>query len=126
MRTHSDRNLMTIENFILHMTHCSIGGGDDGYDKPFNLTPEQMYQCAIEYIEEDHSDGKDNEEDIIPNFTADSSYASEDVEKKFPEHVVITADYGWKKGNEVVGRMSNIDNLANVRQLINKVENPYD
>ena len=126
MEKHSDRNLMTIENFILHMTHCSIDGGDDGYDKPFNLTPEQMYQCAIEYIEEDWSDGKENEEDIIPEFTADSSYVVEDVEKKFPEHVVIMADYGLERGTETVGCMSDIDNLANVRQLINKIENPYD
>ena len=123
LQKHSDRNLITIQNFILHMTHCDIDGGEDDYNKPFSLTPEQMYQCALDYIEEDHVDGKSNSEDIIPNFTVESSYTFEDKGKEFPEDVVVVADFGDE--TETVCRITDIDNLESVKRLIDVIKNPY-
>jgi len=48
---HSQRNLMVIENFILHYTH-----GEEHPDY------EEMMQSAKDYISEDHVDGEDSEE----------------------------------------------------------------
>ncbi len=58
--TKADQNLKVIENFILHVTHCS--GLDDGFYKEVVFTPALLYQMAEEYIEEDHVDGRENEE----------------------------------------------------------------
>lgn len=51
----SDNNLMVSENFILHLTHSSEN--DHNADKPLTLTPNELYQAARDYIEEDHVDG---------------------------------------------------------------------
>jgi hypothetical protein len=68
--TKADQNLMVIQNFILHVTHCS--NESDGVDTfsrifktPMKFTPKELYKMAIEYIEEDHVDGRDNEENNI-------------------------------------------------------------
>ena len=51
----SDLNLMLIQNFILHITHAS----EQDKDKtPMTFTPSVLYQMALDYIEEDHVDGK--------------------------------------------------------------------
>lgn len=57
----SERNLSVIENFILHLTHSSEG--DAHFEEEITFTPKQMYQAAIDYIEEDHVDGKGNPDD---------------------------------------------------------------
>jgi len=57
----SERNKLVIDNFILHITHCS--GGEDDFEEPITFTPKQLYQMAEDYIEEDHVDGKGNPED---------------------------------------------------------------
>jgi hypothetical protein len=62
--TKSEANLMVIQNFILHITHVSDVREED-FKKPMTFTPEQLYKMADEYIEEDHVDGKDNEENNI-------------------------------------------------------------
>jgi hypothetical protein len=59
----SDENLAVIQNFILHLTHCGEHGMDDAFNEFFMITPEQLYQSALEYIEEDWVDGKQNPED---------------------------------------------------------------
>jgi hypothetical protein len=59
----SERNLAVIQNFILHLTHCGEHGLDEAFNEFFMITPEQMYQSALEYIENDHVDGKENPED---------------------------------------------------------------
>jgi hypothetical protein len=62
--TKADLNLMVIENFILHITHVSDFREED-FKKPMVFTPEQLYKMAVEYIEEDHVDGRENEENNI-------------------------------------------------------------
>jgi len=65
--TKADQNLMVIQNFILHITHSSMpsDGIDENFKKPITFTPEELYQMAVDYIEEDHADGRDNEENNI-------------------------------------------------------------
>ena len=65
--TQADKNLMVIQNFILHITHCSIdsGGKDANFKGKLTFTPKQLYQMADDYIEEDHVDGRDNEDNNI-------------------------------------------------------------
>lgn len=58
---HSQRNLDVIENFILHITHCS-NESDEEFTTPQTYTPEELYKLAYEYILEDHVDGEDSEE----------------------------------------------------------------
>ena len=62
--TKADQNLMVIQNFILHITHVSDEKESD-FKKPMTFTPEQLYQMSNEYINEDHVDGRDNEENNI-------------------------------------------------------------
>jgi hypothetical protein len=62
--TKAEVNLMVIQNFILHITHVSDVMEED-FKNPMTFTPEQLYKMADEYIEEDHVDGKDNEENNI-------------------------------------------------------------
>lgn len=62
--TKADLNLMVIENFILHITHVSSKEEVD-FTTPMTFTPEQLYQMCYDYIEEDHVDGKGNEENNI-------------------------------------------------------------
>ena len=62
--TNSEKNLLVLQNFILHVTHCNDDGKDVNWDTPLaGLTPEDLYQHAIDYIEEDHVDGKENPDD---------------------------------------------------------------
>lgn len=68
--TKADQNLAVIQNFILHITGCSIPNDRvDGEDeRQYNLmtfTPDDLYQMAEDYINEDHADGRDNEENNI-------------------------------------------------------------
>ena len=58
--TKAEQNLMVIQNFILYITH-----GTHEQDK-IEFTPEQLYQMAIDYIDEDHVDGKGNKENNVP------------------------------------------------------------
>lgn len=62
--TKADQNLMVIQNFILHITHSS-DKDDKNLKIPMTFTPEELYQMAFDYIEEDHVDGKDNEENNV-------------------------------------------------------------
>lgn len=58
----SDLNLAVIQNFILHITHAS----EQDYDNtPMSFTADELYRMAVDYIEEDHVDGKENPEDEI-------------------------------------------------------------
>jgi hypothetical protein len=57
--TKAEQNLMVIQNFILYITH-SIHEQDK-----IEFTPEQLYQLAIDYIDEDHVDGKQNKENNV-------------------------------------------------------------
>src|SRR5690606_6471269 len=54
-----------IEGFIYWFTHCShpSDGDDPNFKVVQEWTPEQMYQGAIDYISEDHVDGKDTNEE---------------------------------------------------------------
>ena len=68
--TKADKNLMVIQNFILHMTHSSspqdrVNGEDEYSQVPITFTPDDMYRIAEEYIDEDHADGRDNPENNI-------------------------------------------------------------
>lgn len=58
----SERNLMVIENFILHLTHSNEGDHDADTSTPY--TANELYQAAKDYIEEDHADGKPADEEV--------------------------------------------------------------
>lgn len=58
---HSQKNLAVIENFILHLTHCS-DELDYDFTQPQTYTPEELYRVAYDYIIEDHVDGENSEE----------------------------------------------------------------
>ena len=62
--TKAYQNLMVIQNFILHITHSS-DKDDENLKTPMIFTPEELYQMADDYIEEDHADGRDNEENNV-------------------------------------------------------------
>lgn len=55
--TKAEQNLMVIQNFILYITH-------DTHEE-ITFTTEQLYQMAIDYIDEDHVDGKGNKENNV-------------------------------------------------------------
>jgi hypothetical protein len=57
--TKAEQNLSVIQNFILYITH-----GTHEQDQ-ITFTPEQLYQLAIDYIDEDHVDGKGNKENNV-------------------------------------------------------------
>jgi hypothetical protein len=68
--TKADKNLSVIQNFILHITGCSIPCDriNDEDERQYNLmtfTPDELYQMAEDYIDEDHADGRDNVENNI-------------------------------------------------------------
>ena len=58
----SERNLMVLQNFILHITHCS-DEKEESFREKMEFTPEELYQLADSYIEEDHVDGEGNPDD---------------------------------------------------------------
>lgn len=72
----SEKSRQVIENFILHVTHCS--GGEDNFEEPINLTPKQLYEMANDYIKEDHVDGEGNPDD----YKSDEQMARELLESK--------------------------------------------
>jgi len=78
---HSKINLAVIENFLLHLTHCS-DELDYGFDLPQTYTPEELYRVANEYILEDHVDGEGWEEEEpfwFEVFTSDENESTETI-----------------------------------------------
>lgn len=57
----SDRNLMVLRNFILFLTHCEKN--DHDAEVKLYYTANELYEMVENYIEEDHVDGKGNEND---------------------------------------------------------------
>lgn len=95
----SELNLMVIQNFILYVTHASEG--DTDANTPITLTANELYEMAIDYIEEDHADGKENPEDDIAKYWVESSFVTEDKEKTHPEQMVVAVDMG-EQGTETL------------------------
>jgi hypothetical protein len=125
MERHSDRNLAVIENFILHLTHSSLG--DIHYKEVQHWTPQIMYRVARDYIKEDHVDGLDNPEDEIPQYVAESSYVHEDVNKEYPENIVVVADYGDKVGTETVATITDVESVNNlIREMRGNLTASYN
>jgi len=123
---HSEKNLMVIQNFILHLTHAGDHGMDDNFEKPIGeYTPKQLYEIALEYIEEDHSDGLENPEDIIPIFGAESSFVTEDIEKEFPESLVVVADFGEEIGTQTVATFSNPEEVDEFNEFLEFMKCPF-
>ena len=59
----SARNLMVIENFILHATHCSEN--DHNANEELEFTANKLYRMANDYIAEDHADGVEADTDEL-------------------------------------------------------------
>jgi hypothetical protein len=124
----SDRNLAVIQNFILHITHSSIphdrvDGEDEYATTPMTFTPDELYQMAEDYIQEDHVDGRDNEEDHIVTYGAESSFHHEDKDKEYPECVIVVADFGDDVGTATVASIDSTD-VDGVNELIEFIRNP--
>jgi hypothetical protein len=113
----SARNLAVIQNFILHLTHCSDDESELDFKEVMEFTPELLYQVALDYIEEDHVDGKDNPEDHIVTYGAESSFEHEDKDKEYAEQVVVVADFG-DDGTQTIATIDNADNLQAVNDLL--------
>ncbi len=64
MMTRADENLMVIQNFILHITGVD-NVEDVDFGRPMTFTPEALYTLAVDYIEDDHADGKGNPENNL-------------------------------------------------------------
>lgn len=62
--TRADENLMVIQNFILHITGVD-NAEDVDFGRPMTFTPEDLYTLAVDYIEDDHADGKGNPENNL-------------------------------------------------------------
>ena len=62
--TRADENLMVIQNFILHITGVD-NVEDVDFGRPMTFTPEDLYTLAVDYIEDDHADGKGNPENNL-------------------------------------------------------------
>ena len=60
----SEKNLLVIENFILHIT----GSSDDTDRENIGYSPFDLYQMAKDYIKEDHVDGEQNPEDKVTRY----------------------------------------------------------
>lgn len=120
----SERNLGVIQNFILHLTHSGEHGMDAHYKEEMTFTPETMYRVAKEYIAEDHVDGKDNPEDVIVSYGAESSFVTEDKEQAFPEYVVVVGDFGDEVGTKTVATFNDIEDLQGIQDLLEEIKNP--
>ena len=115
----SDLNLVVIQNFILYITHASE---QDNNAKPMKFTPNHLYQMAVDYIEEDHVDGKDNPEDDIEKFWVESSFDFEDKEKAYPEAIIVAVDKG-EEGTETLATFTDVESRKNLELLINRFNN---
>lgn len=120
----STLNLAVIENFILHLTHSGDHGLDANFEVPQTYTPKEMYEMAKMYIEEDYVDGKENPEDEIVEFSAESSFITEDQEKEYPETVVVVANFGDEIGTQTVATFKDGSNLIEVTELLKFMKNP--
>jgi hypothetical protein len=116
----SDLNLVVIQNFILHITHASED--DNVSDEPMTFTANELYQMAVDYIEEDHVDGKDNPEDDIEEFWVESSFDFEDKEKAYPEAIIVAVDKG-EEGTETLATFTDVESRKNLELLINRFNN---
>ena len=47
-----------LDNFILHLTHCSEDGGEDNYDEQVSYTPRELYAIVNEFIEIENINGE--------------------------------------------------------------------
>jgi len=97
---------------------------DPNFKEQITFTPEIMYRVADEYIEEDHVDGKDNPEDHIVTYGAESSYVHEDCDKDYDEHVVVVADFGEEVGTKTCATIEGIENLDAINNLLEFIKNP--
>lgn len=95
----SDKNLAVIQNFILHVTHCSNDVSELDWKRTMNLTPKELYEHCDDYIAEDHVDGRENPEDEIDEiakakktlrdagYFTDNLWHIEDVKHKVEEEL---------------------------------------
>lgn len=119
----SELNRYVLENFLLHLTHCSEDVSERDFDEKMSWTPRELYQHLNDYIEEDHVDGKENPEDHIVTYRAESSFEVEDEERKFLENVVVVADFG-EEGTQTICSIEGND-VEGVNELLEIMKDPY-
>lgn len=128
----SERNFLVIENFILHLTHCSDDERERDFKEKMVFTPEVIYQAARDYIEEDHVDGKNNPEDDMSEldraertlkeagYYVDNLWSVQDVKSKFDctteeaQHIlneVFNSDYICAEINNTIQDFGESDGL---------------
>ena len=118
----SENNLALIQNFILHITHSSDTDTDVYYKNKMTFTPESLYKSALDYIEEDHIDGKEG--DHIVTYSTESSFLFEDKDKKYPEQCIIVANGGEEWGTCTCASFD-ADQINEVSQLLSYIDNPH-
>jgi hypothetical protein len=121
----SDANLNVIQNYILHLTHCSKledcppeFSPDVLYNVKVDFTPKWMYELAKLYVKEDHVDGRDNPEDEINVYYGVSSWEAFDKEKEYPEMFDVVVDRGEADGTETICSFNMGDDKQSAECLI--------
>lgn len=114
---------MVIENFILHVTHCSEGDSNANSPIPIlanqpELTANKLYEMARNYIAEDHVDGEPADTDKL-KLVYDKPNARVIFEND--EDVAFYTD-GFDCGESVIQRVVNMfndgSNLNDIREYI--------
>lgn len=121
----SDRNKSVIENFAWYLTHCSNVNNDPRIDEKLGMTNRQIYAAIESYIAEDHTDGRESEEDHIVTYGVEGSFVTEDPDEQYSEQVVVVADYGDERGTETVVCIDGIDNRQRIETLLAHFKSPY-
>lgn len=123
----SDLNKAVLENFILWFTHKNEDEARNEGENPdvHHATALDLYEAIESYIEEDHVDGRGNPEDHIVTYGVESSFEVEDEEERYPEEVVVVADFGEEEGTQTVITLSDIANKDSLEHLIRFIKDPY-
>ena len=111
----SDKNKAVLDNFILHMTHKSREDKSSQVLKPWSSNI--FYSIVDEYIQEDHVDGRENEDDMINQYYGESSWDGMDKDKEYPEMYDVVVDRGENHGTETICSFD-IDNKDSAECLI--------
>lgn len=118
----SERNLATLENFILHITGSTEGDFDANTSQLW--TANELYQSAKDYIEEDHVDGRNHLDEILNNLSDKISLEhNEDNELQLAYNALIRQSEidDTVMADDVVTMWEPLENTLTVRQLLNSI-----
>lgn len=89
MTRKSEKNLAVIQNFILHLTHSDNHDEDEYFNDAQLWTPKLMYEAALDYIKEDHVDGRGTSEEYCIDLWLEAEEFNRNGEMKKADLVKI-------------------------------------